>query len=53
MPNRPRRQHRSARDTSSSAFCRFSPTAPEVQVDAAEVHFKKALLTQQFGLNRN
>lgn len=31
----------------------FSPTAPASQVDAAEVHFKKVLLTRQFGLNRN
>lgn len=31
----------------------FSPSAPAAQVDAAEVHFKKALLTRQFGLNRN
>lgn len=31
----------------------FSPSAPASQVDAAEIHFKKALLTRQFGLNRN
>ena len=31
----------------------FSPSAPASQVDAAEVHFKKALLTRRFGLNRN
>jgi len=31
----------------------FSPSAPAAQVDAAEVHFKRALLTRQFGLNRN
>lgn len=31
----------------------FSPSAPASQVDAAEAHFKKALLTRQFGLNRN
>lgn len=31
----------------------FSPSAPAAQVDAAEVHFKKALLTRRFGLNRN
>ena len=28
-------------------------TFPASQVDAAEVHFKKALLTRQVGLNRN
>lgn len=31
----------------------FSPSAPASQVDAAEVHYKKALLTRRFGLNRN
>jgi hypothetical protein len=31
----------------------FSPSAPASQVDAAEVHFKTALLTRRFGLNRN
>lgn len=31
----------------------FSPSAPVAQVNAAEMHFKKALLTRQFGLNRN
>jgi hypothetical protein len=31
----------------------FSPSGPAVQVHAVEVHFKKALLTRRFGLNRN
>jgi hypothetical protein len=31
----------------------FSPSASAAQVDAAEAHFKKALLTRRFGLNRN
>ncbi|WP_400160412.1 GIY-YIG nuclease family protein [Arthrobacter sp. BPSS-3] len=31
----------------------FSPSAPMEQVDAAEAHFKKALLSRQAGHNRN
>ncbi|WP_248761609.1 GIY-YIG nuclease family protein [Pseudarthrobacter sp. SSS035] len=31
----------------------FSPSAPAAQVDAAETHFKRALLTRQFGMNLN
>lgn len=31
----------------------FSPSAPTAQVDAAEAHFKRALLTRQFGMNLN
>lgn len=31
----------------------FSPGASTAEVDAAESHFKRALLTRQFGLNRN
>jgi hypothetical protein len=31
----------------------FSPSAPAAQVDAAEAHFKRALLTRQFGMNLN
>jgi hypothetical protein len=31
----------------------FSPSAPPAQVDAAEAHFKLALLTRQFGMNLN
>lgn len=31
----------------------FSPTTPASQVDAAEAHYKRALLTRQFGYNRN
>ncbi|MBT2588551.1 GIY-YIG nuclease family protein [Arthrobacter sp. ISL-95] len=31
----------------------FSPSAPSAQVDAGEAHYKKALLTRQFGYNRN
>lgn len=31
----------------------FSPSAPAAKVDAAEAHFKRALLTRQFGYNRN
>lgn len=31
----------------------FDPSAPTTEVNAAESHFKAALLTRQFGLNRN
>lgn len=31
----------------------FSPSAPAAQVDAAEAHFKRVLLTRQFGMNLN
>ncbi|GAB2773345.1 GIY-YIG nuclease family protein [Terrabacter koreensis] len=31
----------------------FGPDAPNAEVDAAEAHFKRALLTREFGLNRN
>ena len=31
----------------------FSPSATTAEVDEAESHFKRALLTRQFGLNRN
>lgn len=31
----------------------FVPQAPQAEVDAAETHYKKALLTRKFGLNRN
>ncbi|RNL51413.1 GIY-YIG nuclease family protein [Arthrobacter oryzae] len=31
----------------------FSPSAPAAHVDAAEAHFKRALLTRQFGMNLN
>ncbi|WP_245155180.1 GIY-YIG nuclease family protein [Nocardioides sp. 1609] len=31
----------------------FDPNAPTAEVNAAESHFKQALLTRQFGLNRN
>jgi hypothetical protein len=31
----------------------FGPTATTAEVDAAEAHFKRALLTRQHGLNRN
>ncbi|GAA2241054.1 GIY-YIG nuclease family protein [Rarobacter faecitabidus] len=31
----------------------FGPHVPQAEVDMAEVHFKRALLTRQFGLNRN
>lgn len=31
----------------------FSPSAPPAQVDAAEAHFKRVLLTRQFGMNLN
>lgn len=31
----------------------FSPSAPSAQVDAAEAHFKRALLSRQFGMNLN
>lgn len=31
----------------------FGPSVPMAEVDAAEAHFKRALLTRTFGLNRN
>jgi hypothetical protein len=31
----------------------FTPSAPAAQVDTAEAHFKRALLTRQFGINLN
>ena len=31
----------------------FDPHAPVTEVNAAESHFKKALMTREFGLNRN
>lgn len=31
----------------------FGPQAPQAEVDAAETHYKKALLTREFGLNCN
>lgn len=31
----------------------FGPNAPKAEVDRAESHFKRALLTRQHGLNRN
>lgn len=31
----------------------LDPSAPATEVNAAEAHFKKALLTREFGLNRN
>ncbi|MDQ0619723.1 GIY-YIG nuclease family protein [Arthrobacter globiformis] len=31
----------------------FSPSAPAAQVDSAEAHYKRALLTRQFGMNLN
>ena len=31
----------------------FGPSVPTAEVDAAEVHFKRALLTREYGLNRN
>jgi len=31
----------------------FDPSAPATEVNAAESHFKKALMTREFGLNRN
>ena len=31
----------------------FSPGASTAEIDAAEAHYKRALLTRQFGLNRN
>lgn len=31
----------------------FGPSTPQAEVDAAETHFKRALLTREFGLNRN
>jgi len=36
-----------------SLFRVFGPDTPPAEVDAAEAHFKRALLTRQFGLNRN
>lgn len=31
----------------------FGPSTPTAEVDAAEAHYKQALLTRQYGLNRN
>lgn len=31
----------------------FGPSTPSAEVDAAEAHWKRALLTRDFGLNRN
>ena len=31
----------------------FGPQTPQLEVDRAETHFKRALLSRQFGLNRN
>jgi hypothetical protein len=31
----------------------FGPSTPQLEVDQAEAHYKRALLTRQFGLNRN
>lgn len=31
----------------------FGPSTPTAEVDAAEAHYKRALMTRQFGLNRN
>lgn len=31
----------------------FGPSTPSADVDQAEAHFKRALLTRQYGLNRN
>lgn len=31
----------------------FGPNAPTADVDEAEAHYKRALLTRQYGLNRN
>ncbi|MCM3516578.1 GIY-YIG nuclease family protein [Nocardioides sp. P86] len=31
----------------------FGPSTPTAEVDAAEAHFKRALLSREFGLNRN
>lgn len=31
----------------------FGPSVPTAEVDEAEAHFKRSLLTRQFGLNRN
>lgn len=31
----------------------FGPSTPTAEIDAAEIHWKQALLTRNFGLNRN
>lgn len=31
----------------------FGPSVPTSEVDAAEAHYKRAMLTRTFGLNRN
>lgn len=31
----------------------FGPSVPTAEVDAAEAHYKRAMLTRKFGLNRN
>jgi hypothetical protein len=42
------------RDTSSGASFGCSvPSTPMAEVDSAEAHYKRALLTRQFGMNRN
>jgi hypothetical protein len=31
----------------------FGPSTPMAEVDAAEAHYKRALMSREFGLNRN
>lgn len=44
---------RHARNFRFSLLEVFPPHAPQAEVDRAEVHYKNALLTRMFGLNRN
>ncbi|MFF3063522.1 GIY-YIG nuclease family protein [Oerskovia sp. NPDC057915] len=41
------------RDFRFSILRVFGPDTPRTDVDAAEEHFKRALMTREFGLNRN
>jgi len=41
------------RDFRFSILRVFGPDTPRVDVDTAEEHFKRALMTREFGLNRN
>lgn len=42
-----------SRDFQYSILRVFDPSTPSAEVDEAETHFKRALLTRQHGLNRN
>lgn len=44
---------RHARHFQFSILRVFGPSVPTAEIDAAEAHFKRALLTREYGLNRN